>query len=83
MTEKDIIIIVLIVEHMPEFGVFKKFGGETFKMVWNGGPKSEAKRVANEYRRAGYLARVHDSGYEWQVYAKEKLYNKAGKRITR
>lgn len=68
---------------MPDFGKYKKFGGETFKLVWQGGPKSEAKRVANEYRRTGYLARVYDAGADWEVYAKEKLYNKAGRRISR
>jgi len=59
--------------------VTKKFNGETFRrkdidVALN---KSEAERVAKQYRKDGYLARVVRDENEfggYSVYTKKKVY---------
>ena len=68
--------------------VTKRINGKTFKLAANGmSTKREAVKLADHYRSMGFLARVHDSGYAWTVWVKEKIYrtSKNGKRfrITR
>lgn len=61
-------------------GKTRKFNGETFRLVpldesgFEYGSKTDAKRIAEGYRRRGYLARVVDEGWGHQVYVKEKVY---------